>query len=117
MLLLCQFYEHFPDFFDYANLATCILRNYAVLRRQAEKRPHYSLRVTFWSLQPITWFYSFQPFEVFCTIFKQADLMFAVRSYANNNGFGIQFAFEGQLYIYPFLRKLDSKHQCLNTSV
>lgn len=33
-------------------------------------------------------------FEVFCDIFAQADLNFAVRAFANNNGFGLQFAFE-----------------------
>ena len=39
--------------------------------------------------------------------------MFAVRSYANNNGFGIQFAFEGQLFIPSLENLFYCKHHCL----
>lgn len=33
-------------------------------------------------------------FAVFCDIFEQASFSMAVRSYANNDGFGVQFAIE-----------------------
>lgn len=36
-------------------------------------------------------------FEVFCVVFKEAEFQFAVRSFANNNGFGIQFSFEAKI--------------------
>ena len=31
-------------------------------------------------------------FEIFCDIFEQASFSMAVRAYANNDGFGVQFA-------------------------
>ena len=31
-------------------------------------------------------------FDVFCDIFEQASFNLAVRAYANNGGFGVQFA-------------------------
>jgi hypothetical protein len=36
-------------------------------------------------------------FKVFCVMFKEATFQFAVRSYANPTGFGIQFAFEATI--------------------
>lgn len=40
-------------------------------------------------------------FEVFCDIFDQADLSFIVRAFANNNGFGLQFAFDATIAFKP----------------
>ena len=36
-------------------------------------------------------------FEVFCVIFQEATFQFAVRSYANPTGFGIQFSFDATI--------------------
>ena len=36
-------------------------------------------------------------FEVFCDIFQEATFQFAVRSYANPTGFGIQFSFDATI--------------------
>ena len=36
-------------------------------------------------------------FEIFCEIFKEAEFSMAVRAYANNDGFGAQFAIEATM--------------------
>ena len=33
-------------------------------------------------------------FDIFCVMFEQASFSMAMRAYANNVGFGVQFAFE-----------------------